>query len=290
MSDASEETTNELKQAKHADMIGIWSGVAAQYDAYRPRPPHIIPNLLAQLARVERPHLVVDLGSGTGLSTFIWADRAGEVVGVEPNDDMRHVAAANVLQLSAANVRFVAAVSSATGLPDSSVDIVTASQSLHWMDPQPTFAEIARILRPGGVFAAYDYDWPPLVRWELDQAYQNFHERVHEAIAGAGLDEAVPWFQTAKSEHLKRMCESGQFRYTREIALHSVEEGDADRFIGISLTNSADIYIARGLLRPEQVDLDAFREAVRVAYGDAPAWYLSYHLRMGVKEPMPPSR
>src|SRR5262249_13337586 len=132
-------------RAVSTDMIGIWSGVAAQYDAYRPRPPRIIPDLLAQLARVERPRLVVDLGSGTGLSTFIWADRAGEVVGVEPNDDMRHVAAANVLQLSAANVRFVAAVSSATGLPDSSVDIVTASQSLHWMDPQPTFAEIARI-------------------------------------------------------------------------------------------------------------------------------------------------
>ena len=45
-----------------------------------------------------------------------------------------------------------------------SADIVTCSQSFHWMEPEPTLAEIARILRPGGVFAAYDYDWPQKAR------------------------------------------------------------------------------------------------------------------------------
>jgi SAM-dependent methyltransferase len=45
--------------------------------------------------------------------------------------------------------------------PQALVDaLVTCSQSLHWMEPEPTFAEVARILRRGGVFAAYDYDWP----------------------------------------------------------------------------------------------------------------------------------
>jgi len=46
----------------------------------------------------------------------------------------------------------------ATDLPDGCADIVTCSQSLHWMVPESTFAEVARILRPGGVFATYDYD------------------------------------------------------------------------------------------------------------------------------------
>jgi SAM-dependent methyltransferase len=280
----------ERAQAVSTDVTSIWTGVAAQYDAYRPRPPRDIPDLLTQIVHVERPRLVVDLGSGTGLSTFIWAERSGEVVGIEPNDDMRAVATAKALQFGAENVRFVADVSNATGLPDSSADIVTASQSLHWMDPQPTFVEVARILRPGGVFAAYDYDWPPLVRWELDLAYQAFQQRMHETLAVAGIDEEIMWSQAAKSEHLKRMRESGQFRYTREFALHSVEEGDADRFIGISLTNSADIYIARGLLQPEQIGVDTFREAVRAAYGGSPAWYLSYRVRLGVKEPTRSSR
>ncbi len=43
--------------------------------------------------------------------------------------------------------------------------IVTCAQSFHWMEPESTFIEVARILRPGGVFAAYDYDRPPTVHW-----------------------------------------------------------------------------------------------------------------------------
>ena len=76
-----------------SDTSAMWTGVAAEYDAHRPHPPHALLDLLTQLARVERPRLVVDLGSGTGLSTLAWAERAEEVVGIEPNDDMRAVAA-----------------------------------------------------------------------------------------------------------------------------------------------------------------------------------------------------
>src|SRR5690606_15398774 len=110
------------------------------------------------LAAVERPALVVDVGSGTGLSTRLWAGRADQVIGIEPGDDMRRQAEA---QTAAPSVRYQPGYSTATGLPDACADIVTVSQALHWMEPEPTFAEMARILRPGGVFAAFDCDWPP---------------------------------------------------------------------------------------------------------------------------------
>src|SRR3954468_18624988 len=64
-------------------------GFADVYDAYRPRPPLAVLDILTQLAQAPQPALVVDLGSGTGLSTAIWAGRAAEVVGVEPSADMR---------------------------------------------------------------------------------------------------------------------------------------------------------------------------------------------------------
>ncbi|OLT17481.1 hypothetical protein BJF78_13280 [Pseudonocardia sp. CNS-139] len=50
-------------------------------------------------------------------------------------------------------------------LPDSSVDAVVAGQAWHWFDPELAPAEIARVLRPGGVVAALwngddtDVDW-----------------------------------------------------------------------------------------------------------------------------------
>ena len=81
-----------------------FSGFADEYDQYCPQPPAVIPEILTCLAGETRPKLVVDLGSGTGLSTHIWAGRADEVIGVEPDPDMRRQAAARSAALSCAGV------------------------------------------------------------------------------------------------------------------------------------------------------------------------------------------
>lgn len=43
----------------------------------------------------------------------------------------------------------------ATGLPSGCASLVTIAQALHWFDRPLFYAEVARILRPGGVFAAW---------------------------------------------------------------------------------------------------------------------------------------
>jgi SAM-dependent methyltransferase len=128
-------------------------GFAADYDRYRPGPPSVLLELLPLLAGGGRPRLVVDLGSGTGLSTRPWAEVAEQVVGIEPNDAMRdHAEGASDL----ANVRYLGCSSYETGLPAASADIVTAAQSLQWMRRKDLFREVARILRTGGVLCAYN--------------------------------------------------------------------------------------------------------------------------------------
>ncbi len=54
----------------------IWTGEAIKYDRTRPTPPQALLDLLTQLIHTPHPTLVVDLGSGTGLSTAIWGGRA----------------------------------------------------------------------------------------------------------------------------------------------------------------------------------------------------------------------
>ena len=173
---------------------------AETYDRYRPRPPEALLDLLAQLAGVEQPALVVDLGSGTGLSARAWAGRAERIVGVEPDQAMRAVAE------GLGGVEYVAGTSAETGLPDACADVVTCSQSLHWLEPEPTFAEVARILRPGGVFAAYDYDPVPVVEPELDAAFDAVLDEAKSLRERTGL--ISPWTSgrpLRKDEHLGRM-------------------------------------------------------------------------------------
>src|SRR3989442_4506979 len=100
-------------------------GYAVGYHAHRPKAPAALVDVLLRLAHTARPRLVVDLGSGTGLSSAIWASRADRVEGIEPLAEMREVAEATN---TSPNVRFHDAVAQQTGLPAEAVDIVTCAQ------------------------------------------------------------------------------------------------------------------------------------------------------------------
>ncbi len=159
-------------------------GLAGRYDAARPRPPETLRELLPALAGVARPKLVVDLGSGTGLSTRFWAEAADEVIGVEPNGAICAWAEANT---EFVNVRYVCAPAEDTGLPEASADIVTAAQSFHWFDPDRALAEVGRLLRPGGVFCAYNYAALQTSLWKPEAAWAAVREQVGPLRAELGL-------------------------------------------------------------------------------------------------------
>lgn len=256
-----------------------FSGFAEDYDKYRPQPPAVLADFLSQLAKTTRPNLVVDLGSGTGLSTRYWADRAEQVIGIEPTADMRQQA---IAQNSTENVTYREGFSHQTGLPDRCAQIVTCSQSLHWMEPQSTFEEARRILIPGGVFAAFDYDWPPATSsWEADAAY--------EACMGQ-VDRIENQQQTQRSlrrwhkhQHLARMAASGCFRYTREIILHHIEPGNAGRLVGLLLSQGSVMSLLKKGMTEQDLGITAFREQVQKALGDTPApWYFTSRIRYGI--------
>ena len=273
---------DRMTEAAAQQRIAQWNGIAATYDAHRPAAPAILPALLTQLAAAPRPALVVDLGSGTGLSTLLWADVAQQVIGIEPNDEMRAQAERRAARErpDAPQVRFNAGTAERTGLPDGCADIVTVSQAFHWMEPTATLAEVARILRHGGVFVAYDHDWPPVTTWEADALFHDFMDRTSK-VAATKERQVTPagW---EKSGHLKRIRASGHFRQVKEVALHNVEQGDADRFIGLALSMSS--ILASGLITAEEAHLAEFEQAARAALPATPIpWYISYHVRLGLK-------
>lgn len=264
--------------------IARWTGRAARYDAARPAAPTVLPALLSQLAGA-RPAQVVDLGAGTGLSTLVWADHAERVTGIEPNDDMRVQAEARLAASGAHNIRFIAATANQTGLPDASADIVTASQAFHWLEPVSTLAEITRILRPGGVFAAYDYNWPPTITPETERIFRNFEDRIQELSEKAGERPEPPGWE--KAGHLERMRQSGHFRLVKEVLIHNIETGDADRFYGLLFSNIGPQKLASESEYADAMDLPTLRREIDAAFAsagpDGLRWYISYHVRIGVK-------
>ena len=147
----------------------IWSGLAVEYEQFRPDVPEKLIGLLAGFSAPRVPDLVVDLGSGTGKSSRAWQGKAKCIVGIEPSEEMIAVARK---QTRSPEIRYEHARAEKTGLPDHCADYIVASSALHWMEPEATLKEVKRILKPGGIFAFWGTAMPPVSPFlELDQDY-----------------------------------------------------------------------------------------------------------------------
>jgi len=132
---------------------------AAHYDRIRPG----YPAEAVRRALGDPPARVVDLGAGTGLLTRVLLAEGFDVVPVEPDREMRaHLAA------TTPGVAVLAGSAEAIPLPDGSADAVVAGQAYHWFDPDRAHPEIARVLRPGGRFAAIWNTRDESVPWVAD--------------------------------------------------------------------------------------------------------------------------
>jgi ubiquinone/menaquinone biosynthesis C-methylase UbiE len=264
----------------------IWTGKALIYDQARPAPPSALLDLLTQLIHMPHPSLVVDLGSGTGLSTMLWGAHAMHVIGIEPNSDMRAHAINKIkAHPSFAHIQYQEGFAHQTGLPDACADIVTAAQSFHWMEPVPTLAEIARILRPGGLFAAYDYDFPPTFDWELEQIYLEIDHRFGQLMQDRALTGPTGAFpEWPKHSHLDHMRASGHFRFTREALLHHVEQGNAARLLALFLSNARSHQFQLKTITAQEIGLGRLTQAASQSFpSQLIPWYFSYRVRIAIK-------
>ena len=87
----------------------------------------------------------LDVGAGTGKFTALLLDRGLAVAAVDPSTDML-----DQLRVLLPGVRATEGTAEATGLADSSFDVVSVAQAWHWCDPIAASTELSRVLRTGG--------------------------------------------------------------------------------------------------------------------------------------------
>jgi SAM-dependent methyltransferase len=106
------------------------------------------------VAELREGETVLDLGSGGGIDVLLSARRVGptgRAYGVDMTDEMLELARRNAAEAGATNVEFVKGTIEAVPLPASSVDVVISNCVINLsVDKPAVFAEIARVLRPGG--------------------------------------------------------------------------------------------------------------------------------------------
>jgi hypothetical protein len=130
--------------------------------------------------------------------------------------------------------------------------------------------EIARILRPGGVFCAYNYFRMQLPDWEVITAFECEQQQKHELVGAAHNQPSFP------SEQAELQA-GGHFRVVRDFVLHSVEEGDGERLLCFALSEGSTRMLLEQGVSEEAIGLDRLRTAC-AALSEPVTWWIGYRV------------
>ena len=170
-----------------------FSGVASDYATYRPRYPQALFHWLA--SKAPGRGLAWDCATGSGQAAVLLARHFDRVVASD-------AAAAQIAEAQpAAGVQYAVFPAERAELADHSVDLVTVAQALHWFDHERFYAEVQRVLAPGGVLAAW--------------TYQLFRvEPAVDAIIGAWYRGPIDAYWPAARRHIEAGYQTIPFPFT----------------------------------------------------------------------------
>ncbi len=144
-----------------------FSDRAALYAEYRPLYPEALFEFVAGLTANHR--VALDCGTGNGQAARGLANHFDRVIATDASAQQIRNASPHP------GIEFRVAPAEASGLPDRSVDLVTAAQCLHWLDTDRFFAEARRVLVAGGAIAVWGYGDPILNDERLHRVVHEFN-------------------------------------------------------------------------------------------------------------------
>ena len=126
-----------------------FSNVAEEYAGFRPGYPTELFEWLA--GAVAKREMAWDVATGNGQAAWGLAAHFDHVIATDVSSAQLQHARRHP------RIDYRTARAEESGLPDTSMDLVVAAAAIHWFDLPRFYDEVRRVLRPGGVLAAWTY-------------------------------------------------------------------------------------------------------------------------------------
>ncbi|HSM72311.1 MAG TPA: class I SAM-dependent methyltransferase [Anaerolineales bacterium] len=145
-----------------------FSTQSRQYAQFRPQYPDAI---YAYFASIVPGHVLAwDCGTGNGQAAVGLAQHFERVYATDASADQ--IAHAYLHP----NVEYHVESAEEVGLESASVDLVTVAQAVHWFDFDKFYAEVKRVLKPGGIVAVWTYHLPEISPLTDKALFRYYHE------------------------------------------------------------------------------------------------------------------
>jgi ubiquinone/menaquinone biosynthesis C-methylase UbiE len=167
---------------------------------------------------------LLDVGSGSGTDVLIASTLIGpegRVYGLDMTSAMLEKGRRNAAKMGASHVTFIEGNAEKIPLPDASIDVVTSNGVLNLVPDKPkAFAEIFRVLRPGGRIQISDI----VLGRPIKESSRENPQLWSECIVGAVMEEeCLEMFRKVGFREVERLSELDYFSKsaesdTREVA------------------------------------------------------------------------
>jgi SAM-dependent methyltransferase len=238
-----------------------FSSRSADYRRYRPAYPRALIDHVSSQAPDRR--LAIDCATGSGQAAVALAGRFERVVALDASP--RQLAAAE----QAEAVLYVAGLAERMPLPDAAASLVVAAQAIHWFDFDRFYPECRRVLRPGGVLAAWTY-----AKFRVAPEVDRLVDRFYEDILGD--------FWPPERRHVEQAYRCLPFPLREEPAptFALEEDWDLERVLGYLGTWSA---VQRYVLARHEDPLPALQQELAAHWPPQGSRRLRWlvHLRLG---------
>ena len=142
---------------------------AETYVRYRPTYPEELYSYLASIAPHRR--LAWDCGTGNGQAALGLADHFHRIVATDASADQLALAPFH------SRVEYRVSRSESVGLETSSAALVTAAVAVHWFEFDQFYAEVRRVLTPGGLIAVWCYSLPA-IEPTIDRILERYYREI----------------------------------------------------------------------------------------------------------------
>jgi SAM-dependent methyltransferase len=202
-STTAQQTTNKLPQEFGRRAFG---GDPAGYHAARPTYPEWVYETLTSRCGLQRGTAVFEIGAGTGIATHrLLSLGADPLVAVEPDARLADFLRTNNPDPA---LRVMVSPFDEADLGERSFDLGVCATAFHWFAEEPALAKIAKVLRPGGWWAAVWNEFAD--SWRPDP----FHEATKKLLVGPaspGAGERGIPFSLDSHARLAALDRSGMF-------------------------------------------------------------------------------